>query len=155
MFFGVELHDSEAELGVTATGQGDGGGRGALQRRHRLILAAVRERERESRGGGRGPERGGRSEGTRGVVVASLGGPGKQEVARACPRAATTRLCPSGEEEDDRGGGGGGLGRNGSWAGSAAGERQVSGWASLFYFCFSIYLLCFDLVYKPNHFNKS
>ena len=48
------------------------------------------------------------------------------------------------------------------WAGPAScsagpvglpGERQVR--CSVLYFCFSIYLLCFDLVYKPNHFNKS
>ena len=51
MFFGVELHDSEAELGVTATGQGDGGERGALQRRALADLGG-REREREQRSEG-------------------------------------------------------------------------------------------------------
>ena len=56
MFFGVELHDSEAELGVTATGQGDGGERGALQRRAPADLGG-RERERESRGARGGEER--------------------------------------------------------------------------------------------------
>ena len=79
---------------------------------------------------------------------ASLEGAGEEAGSgQGRARARATRLCPSGEEEDDRGGGGGGLGRNGSWAGSAAGERQVSGWASLFYFCFYLFILfCVVLV---------
>ena len=45
-----------------------------------------------------------RGEGTRGVVVASLGGPGKQEVARVCPRAATTHPPAYWQEVEDGGG---------------------------------------------------
>ena len=43
-------------------------------------------------------------EGTQGVVVALLGGPGKQEVARACPRTATTRPPAYWQEVEDGGG---------------------------------------------------
>ena len=46
---------------------------------------SVREREREQRGRKRG-------EGTRGVLVASLGRPGKQELAGASPALATEQL---------------------------------------------------------------
>ena len=49
--------------------------------------------------GGRGPERGGRSEGTRGVVVASLGGPGKQEVARGSAHGRQAAACLLWREE--------------------------------------------------------
>ena len=61
--------------------------------------------------------------------------PSRVEVARAGRRG----VRPPGREEDDRGGGGDELGWNGSWAGSAAGERQVSGWASLFFYSFVLF----------------
>ena len=77
-----------------------------------------------------------RREGTRGVVVASLGRPGEAGGGRggvgARHRAASVR-----GEEDDRGESGGGLGRLG-WTG----KRQVSCWASLLFF---IFLFCFLL----------
>ena len=63
----------------------------------------------------------------------------------ACAGAFSRRqqqLWGEGRKTTGGEGGGGGLGRNRSWAGSAAGERQVSGWASLFYFC-SIVLFFF------------
>ena len=42
----------------------------------------------------------GKSEGTRGVVVALLGGPWKQEVAGAASALATEQLRGEGEEDD-------------------------------------------------------
>ena len=84
-------------------------------------------RTRESEG----EVRGGR--GLRGVAGGTRGGGGSQAGRRWPGRvAARTGRVPvllAGRKTTGEGGGGG-LGRNGSWAGSAAGERQVSGWAA-------------------------
>ena len=58
MFFGVELHDSKAELGSQPRGKGTAMGAVPCSGGHRLIWAAVREREsRGARGGGRENQR--------------------------------------------------------------------------------------------------
>ena len=128
------------------------GRRGYGERRRRAPFGRGRERGQRGIGTeGETRESGERCKGSRGVR-GTLGclqrRAGKQEVAGALGRAP--RLGPSGEEEDDRGGGGSGLGRNRSWAGSAAGERQVSGWASLFflYFCSVFYLIATEFKFK-------
>ena len=57
-----------------------------------------------------------RSEGTRGVVVASLGRPGEAGGGVRWPCARRHALILLAEEEGDREGGGAGLGRWRSWA---------------------------------------
>ena len=99
-------------------------GRGGSRRRRRACSVrgteegeSVRGREREQRGRKR-------SEGTRGVVVASLGRPGEAGGGRAGWRWRARRrrgVRPPGREEDDRGGGGR------RWAGPLGELGQVSG----------------------------
>ena len=96
---------------------------------------AERKRERR-RGWGRESERR-VPEGVRGVVQTRRGSGVKQEVARACPRAATTRPPAYWQEVEDGGGD--------CWAGPAVlghqvgpGKRQVG----LLLF-FLIFLFCF------------
>ena len=99
---------------------------------------SVRGREREQRGRKRG-------EGTRGVLVASLGRPGEAGGGRggvgARHRAASVR-----GEEEDKGEGGGGLGQREElgrlgWTG----KRQVS--LCFIFFCSVLfYLICFASV---------
>ena len=74
------------------------GGGGPVRVRRTEEGESVRGREREQRGRKRG-------EGTRGVLVASLGRPGKQEVAGASPALATELLRALAREEDRRRGG--------------------------------------------------
>ena len=116
-----------------------------LERERERKRGRVRERVRE-RSGLRGVVRG--VPGRRGGSQA-----GREELARLACAPGTQLLRGEGRKTTE------GLQW---WAGPAScsagpvglpGERQVR--CSVLYFCFSIYLLCFDLVYKPNHFNKS
>ena len=71
---------------------------------------------KRARGGEREQRERKRSEGTRGVVVASLGRPGEAGGGVRWPCARRHALIRLAEEEGDREGGGGGLGRWRSWA---------------------------------------
>ena len=66
---------------------------------------------KRARGGEREQRERKRSEGTRGVVVASLGRPGEAGGGVRWPCARRHALILLAEEEGDREGGGGGLGR--------------------------------------------
>ena len=92
------------ELGSTSERGGGGRGHGYGERRSQVRSVT---RGRESRGGGGGPEREGRSRGSRaspwrreGVGEAATA---KQEVAGALRARATPRLCLLAEEEEDKG----------------------------------------------------
>ena len=90
-----------------------------------------------------------KSEGTRGIVVALLGGLGKQEVAGAASALATELLRCEGRKTS-----GGktavGWAAGGAGPGGLRGERQVSFLSSLLLFLFnSVFLfsvVCFDLI---------
>ena len=71
---------------------------------------------KKARGGEREQRERKRSEGTRGVVVASLGRPGEAGGGVRWPCARRHVLILLAEEEGDREGCGGGLGRWRSWA---------------------------------------
>ena len=151
MFFGVELHDSEAELGVIATGQGDGGGRGALQRRHRLIWAAVRERESRGARGEREPESE-RASGSRGVAEEVQGDEGgQQEVEAGGGARARARRHASAywqrwkKTKAPLVGWADSAGPPGGWA---SGKRRVSFLCSVFYLLFSIFFCSFVALLK-------
>ena len=81
-----------------------------------------------------------KSEGTRGVVVALLGGPGKQEVAGAASALATELLWGEGEEDDreEEVGSAGQLRWAARWA-RTPGKLQVS-FCSFYCFLFSIFM---------------
>ena len=105
--------------------------------------------------------------GVRGVADGVQGNERKQEVARGeagggrgsvGERHASPLLVLLAEEEEDKGGGGG-LGQlGGNWAGSGKQVSGPGGLSPLFFYFVSLFYFCSfvsDLVYSPNHFNKS
>ena len=108
---------------------------------------------KRARGGEREQRERKRSEGTRGVVVAPLGGDGEAGGGRGSVGARHRAALGRGEEDDRRRPGG--LGR----PLGPPGERQVSQVLTLscfsITFCFLGFAICFDLVIIPNHFIKS
>ena len=109
--------------------------------------SVVRERVIQGRGRTRGARE--RTRGLRGDVQSLQGVEGQlgmQEVeAGGGVRCACGRHASASRQRLTAGEGvcGGGLGQNGSWAGSTAGERQVSFSLFLFFFLFSIYFALF------------
>ena len=154
MFFGLELHDSDAELGVTATGQGDGGGRGSGKRRRRLRSGITGEDEGESQG------ENGVSEGSgqcRGVASRRRHAVQARQAARELRGELGVRgrapLCLPGERKQVAGTG---QHSAGPASGLPGGLRQVSGQVvsslSLFSNCFSFLFLqvCFEFGFETN-----
>ena len=81
----------------------------------------------------------------------------KQEVAGVGARHASPLLVLLAEEEEDKGGGGG-LGRLGELGRAGKQVSGPGGLSPLFFYFVSLFYFCSfvsDLVYSPNHFNKS
>ena len=83
---------------------------------------------KRARGGEREQRERKRSEGTRGVVVASLGRPGEAGGGVRWPCARRHALILLAEEEGDREGGGGGLGRPAAVLGRLVAPGRLGRW---------------------------